>query len=125
MSPNEIHVHSRLFTAISLDRRVQLDKPDGGKRLLGIPVVVDRLIQQAILQRLEPLFDPTFSNSSYVFRLGRSAHMALEQARKYVCQEGRKIVVDLDLERFFDRVNHDGFGVSSAGISNNANAVSR
>lgn len=107
--------HSAALQASLLDgtyqpqpvRGVQLDKPDGGKRQLGIPVVVDRLIQQAILQVLEPIFDPTFSNSSYGFRPGRSAHMALEQARKYVCQEGRKIVVDLDLEKFFDRVNHD------------------
>jgi RNA-directed DNA polymerase len=69
--------------------------------------VVDRLVQQAIPQVLDPLFDPTFSNSSYGFRPGRSAHMALEQARKYVAQEGREFVVDLDLEKFFDRVNHD------------------
>ena len=88
-------------------RGVQLNKPEGGKRQLGIPVVVDRMIQQAILQVLEPIFDPTFSNSSYGFRPGRSTHMALEQARKYVAQEGRGIVVDLDLEKFFDRVNHD------------------
>jgi RNA-directed DNA polymerase len=71
------------------------------------PVVVDRLVQQAILQVLNPIWDPTFSNSSYGFRPGRDAHMALEQARKYVAQEGRGIVVDLDLEKFFDRVNHD------------------
>jgi RNA-directed DNA polymerase len=88
-------------------RGVQLDKPDGGKRQLGIPVVVDRLVQQAILQVLDPIFDPTFSNSSYGFRPGRSAHMALDQARIYVAQEGREFVVDLDLEKFFDRVNHD------------------
>src|SRR5438105_6459114 len=88
-------------------RGVQLKKPDGGKRQLGIPVVVDRMVQQAILQVLEPIFDPTFSNSSYGFRPGRSAHMALEQARKYVAREGREFVVDLDLEKFFDRVNHD------------------
>jgi len=88
-------------------RGVQLEKPDGGKRQLGIPVVVDRLVQQAILQVLNPLFDPTFSNSSYGFRPGRDAHMALDQARIYVAQEGREFVVDLDLEKFFDRVNHD------------------
>jgi RNA-directed DNA polymerase len=86
---------------------VQIPKPGGGQRQLGIPVVVDRLVQQAILQVLEPILDPTFSQSSYGFRPGRSAHMALEQARQYVCQEGREIVVDLDLEKFFDRVNHD------------------
>ena len=88
-------------------RGVQIPKPGGGQRQLGIPVVVDRLVQQAILQVLEPILDPTFSNSSYGFRPGRSAHMALEQARQYVCREGREIVVDLDLEKFFDRVNHD------------------
>jgi RNA-directed DNA polymerase len=88
-------------------RGVQIAKPGGGKRQLGIPVVVDRLVQQAILQVLDPIFDPTFSNSSYGFRPGRSPHMALEQARKYVAQEGREFVVDLDLEKFFDRVNHD------------------
>jgi RNA-directed DNA polymerase len=88
-------------------RGAQIRKPGGGQRQLGIPVVVDRLVQQAILQVLEPIFDPTFSNSSYGFRPGRSAHMALEQARQYVNREGREIVVDLDLEKFFDRVNHD------------------
>jgi RNA-directed DNA polymerase len=88
-------------------RGVQIPKPGGGQRQLGIPVVVDRLVQQMILQVLEPIFDPTFSNSSYGFRPHRSAHMALEQARKYVAQEGREFVVDLDLEKFFDRVNHD------------------
>ncbi len=88
-------------------RGVQIPKPGGGQRQLGIPVAVDRLVQQAILQVLNPIFDPTFSNSSYGFRPGRNPHMALEQARKYVAQEGREIVVDLDLEKFFDRVNHD------------------
>lgn len=73
---------------------------------MGIPTVIDRLVQQAILQVLEPLLDPTFSNSSYGFRPGRGAHDALGQARQYVA-EGRTIVVDLDLEKFFDRVNHD------------------
>jgi len=88
-------------------RGVQIPKPGGGQRQLGIPVAVDRLVQQAILQVLNPILDPTFSNSSYGFRPGRDPHMALEQARKYVAQEGREIVVDLDLEKFFDRVNHD------------------
>jgi RNA-directed DNA polymerase len=88
-------------------RGVQIPKPGGGQRQLGIPVAVDRLVQQAILQVLNPIFDPTFSSSSYGFRPGRDAHMALEQARKYVAQEGREFVVDLDLEKFFDRVNHD------------------
>jgi RNA-directed DNA polymerase len=88
-------------------RGVQIPKPGGGQRQLGIPVAVDRLVQQAILQVLNPILDPTFSNSSYGFRPNRSAHMALQQARIYVAQEGREFVVDLDLEKFFDRVNHD------------------
>jgi len=87
-------------------RGVEIPKPGGGVRQLGIPTVVDRLVQQAILQVLEPLLDPTFSDSSYGFRPGRSAHGALRQAQDYVA-EGRLIVVDLDVEKFFDRVNHD------------------
>lgn len=87
-------------------RGVEIPKPDGGKRQLGIPTVVDRLVQQAIVQVLEPMFDPTFSESSYGFRPKRNAHQALKQAQEYV-QEGRTIVVDIDLEKFFDRVNHD------------------
>jgi RNA-directed DNA polymerase len=88
-------------------RGVEIPKPGGkGVRQLGIPCVVDRLVQQAILQALEPLFDPTFSGSSYGFRPGRSAHQALIKAREYV-QEGYEIVVDIDVEKFFDRVNHD------------------
>lgn len=87
-------------------RGVQIPKPDGGVRQLGIPTVIDRLVQQAILEVLQPLLDPTFSDSSYGFRPGRSAHDALHQAAKYVA-EGRTIVVDMDLEKFFDRVNHD------------------
>jgi RNA-directed DNA polymerase len=85
---------------------VKIPKPSGGVRQLGIPTVVDRFVQQAILQVLEPNFDSTFSESSYGFRPGRGAHDALSQASKYVAG-GRDIVVDLDLERFFDRVNHD------------------
>lgn len=87
-------------------RGVEIPKPGGGVRQLGIPTVVDRLVQQAILQVLEPRLDPTFSASSYGFRPGRSAHDALAAAREYVAG-GRLIVVDLDLEKFFDRVNHD------------------
>jgi RNA-directed DNA polymerase len=86
-------------------RRVEIPKP-GGWRELGIPTVTDRLIQQALLQVLQPLIDPTFSEFSYGFRPGRSAHDAVRQAQRYA-QEGFRIVVDLDLEKFFDRVNHD------------------
>jgi RNA-directed DNA polymerase len=88
-------------------RGVQIPKPGGkGMRQLGIPTVVDRLVQQAMLQVLEPILDPAFSASSYGFRPGRSAHDALAAARQYVA-EGRVIVVDIDLEKFFDKVNHD------------------
>ena len=87
-------------------RRVTIPKPDGGERELGIPTVTDRLIQQALLQVLQPILDPTFSEHSYGFRPGRSAHDAVLAAQSYV-QSGRRIVVDVDLERFFDRVDHD------------------
>jgi RNA-directed DNA polymerase len=87
-------------------RCVEIPKPSGGVRQLGIPTVVDRLIQQALQQVLSPLFEPGFSESSYGFRPGRSAHDAVKQACTYVA-EGRRWVVDLDLEKFFDRVNHD------------------
>jgi RNA-directed DNA polymerase len=87
-------------------RCVEIPKPQGGMRQLGIPTVVDRLIQQALHQALSPVFEPGFSESSYGFRPGRSAHQAVRQAREYAA-EGRRWVVDLDLEKFFDRVNHD------------------
>jgi RNA-directed DNA polymerase len=88
-------------------RGVEIPKPGGkGLRLLGIPTVLDRLIQQAIHQILTPIFDPGFSNSSYGFRPGRSAHQAVPAAQSYVAA-GNRFVVDLDLEKFFDRVNHD------------------
>ena len=87
-------------------RGVKIPKAGGGEGQLGIPTVVDRLVQQAILQVLSPLLDPTFSASSYGFRPGRSAHQAVLQAKEYVA-DGRDIVVDIDLEKFFDRVNHD------------------
>jgi RNA-directed DNA polymerase len=85
---------------------IQIPKPNGGVRQLGIPTVVDRLIQQAIQQVLTPIFDPGFSESSYGFRPGRSAHQAVSMAREFV-KSGRRYVVDMDLEKFFDRVNHD------------------
>ena len=87
-------------------KRVEIPKPSGGTRQLGIPTVIDRLIQQALLQALTPIFESYFSNSSYGFRPGRSAHQAIKQAKEHV-QEGRWWVVDIDLEKFFDRVNHD------------------
>ena len=87
-------------------RRQEIPKSGGGVRQLGIPTVLDRFIQQAILQVLQPIFDPTFSEYSYGFRPGRRAHDAVCQAQRYV-QSGRRWVVDVDLEKFFDRVNHD------------------
>ena len=87
-------------------RKVEIPKPGGGRRMLGIPTVLDRLIQQALHQVMSPLFEAEFSNHSYGFRPGRSAAQAVQQARIYI-EEGRRWVVDADLEKFFDRVNHD------------------
>jgi len=87
-------------------RRVTIPKPEGGERELGIPTVTDRLIQQALLQVLQPILDPTFSEHSYGFRPGRRAQDAVLAAQAYI-QSGRRVVVDVDLEKFFDRVNHD------------------
>ena len=87
-------------------RRVGIPKPDGSERELGIPTVTDRLIQQALLQVLQPLIDPTFSEHSHGFRPGRRAHNAVLAAQRYV-QDGYCIVVDVDLSKFFDRINHD------------------
>jgi RNA-directed DNA polymerase len=87
-------------------RRVEIPKPDGGVRKLGIPTVLDRLIQQAVMQVLQRRWDRTFSENSYGFRPGRSAHQAVAQAQQYIAQ-GYSWCVDLDLEKFFDRVNHD------------------
>src|SRR5713226_673734 len=88
-------------------RKVEIPKATGkGMRMLGIPTVVDRLIQQAVHQVLSPVFEPNFSESSYGFRPNRSAQQAVLKAREYV-REGRRWVVDIDLEKFFDRVNHD------------------
>ena len=87
-------------------RRVEIPKPDGGKRLLGIPTVTDRVVQQAIAQVLTPIFDPTFSESSFGFRPGRNAHQAIRQVQAHVT-DGYRIAVDIDLAKFFDTVNHD------------------
>jgi RNA-directed DNA polymerase len=87
-------------------RRVEIPKPDGGIRLLGVPTVLDRWIQQMLLQVLQGIFDPTFSEHSHGFRPGRSAHEAVRAAQGYV-QAGKDWVVDMDITKFFDRVNHD------------------
>ncbi len=87
-------------------RRVDIPKPQGGERTLGIPTLTDRLIQQALHQVLSPIFEADFSASSYGFRAGRNAHQAVKAAQQYVAA-GRRVVVDMDLEKFFDRVNHD------------------
>lgn len=87
-------------------RRVEIPKPGGGARMLGVPTVLDRFLQQAIQQILQQKWNDTFSDSSYGFRPGRSAHQAIERARQYI-REGWNVVVDMDLEKFFDRVNHD------------------
>lgn len=87
-------------------RKVEIPKPDGGIRVLGIPTVVDRMIQQALSQVLGPIYDPTFSDASFGFRPGRSAHDAVQAAKGHIA-EGYRWVVDMDLEKFFDRVNHD------------------
>ena len=87
-------------------KRVEIPKPDGGIRQLGIPTVLDRFIQQAVMQVLQRRWDQTFSEHSYGFRPGRSAHQAVTKAQQYIA-EGYRWVVDLDLEKFFDRVNHD------------------
>jgi RNA-directed DNA polymerase len=109
-----IHQHKQELIASLMDgsyqpqpvRGVQIPKPGAGMRQLGIPTVVDRLVQQAMLQVLESIIDPHFSESSYGFRPGRGAHDALARAKEFVAG-GRDIVVDIDLEKFFDRVNHD------------------
>lgn len=87
-------------------KRVEIEKANGGVRQLGIPTVLDRMIQQAMQQVLSPIFEPTFSEASYGFRVGRNAQQAIEQAREYVAA-GYEWVVDIDLEKFFDTVNHE------------------
>ena len=87
-------------------RRVEIDKPDGGKRQLGIPTVIDRVIQQAIAQVLTPIFDPDFSDHSFGFRPNRNGQQAIKQVQRII-KEGRRVAVDIDLSKFFDRVNHN------------------
>ena len=87
-------------------RRVEIAKPDGGTRQLGIPTVTDRVIQQAIAQVLTPIFDPDFSEHSFGFRPGRNGQQAVKQVQSII-KEGRRFAVDVDLSKFFDRVNHD------------------
>src|SRR5271157_4461934 len=87
-------------------RRVEIPKPSGGMRMLGIPTVQDRFIQQLLLQVMTPIYEPKFSTHSYGFRPGRNAHDAVKAAQKYV-QEGKGFVVDIDIAKFFDAVNHD------------------
>jgi group II intron reverse transcriptase/maturase len=87
-------------------KRVEIPKPDGGKRQLGVPTVIDRMVQQAMVQVLQPIFEQTFSDSSYGFRPKRNAHQAIQRAKKYY-EEGYTYAVDLDLEKYFDTVNHD------------------
>ena len=106
-------------------RRVEIPKPDGGVRQLGIPTVLDRLIQQAIAQVLTPMFEAVFSPYSYGFRPGRSAHQAVQKSQEYI-REGYDWVVDIDLEKFFDRVNHDMLTLAphaSAGVARVARVV--
>ena len=87
-------------------KRVDIPKAGGGTRMLGIPTVMDRFVQQLLLGVLQPIFEPRFSEHSYGFRPGRGAHDAIKAAQKYV-QEGKEWVVDIDISKFFDHVNHD------------------
>ena len=87
-------------------RRVEIPKPDGGKRNLGVPTVIDRMVQQAVVQVMQPMFEPHFSENSYGFRPGRSAHQAMKKAEEYY-KQGYIRVVDIDLAKYFDTVNHD------------------
>ena len=103
------HIRAQLLEGTyqpKLVRAAEIPKSGGGVRTLGIPAALDRVIQQSILQVLQPRFDPTFSEHSHGFRPGRSAHHAVREAQQYI-QEGKRVVVDVDIEKFFDRVNHD------------------
>jgi len=109
LSENWLKIKEQLLSGTYKPRpvkRVEIPKPDGGIRKLGIPTVVDRFIQQAILQVLQGKYDETFSKHSYGFRPKKSAHQAVFQAQRYI-RDGYRYVVDIDLEKFFDRVNHD------------------
>jgi RNA-directed DNA polymerase len=109
MVENWNHLKSSLLSGTYIPspvRRVEIPKPDGGVRKLGIPTVTDRFIQQAITQALTPIYDPTFSSCSFGFRPGKRAHDAVKLAQSYI-REGYRWVVDIDLEKFFDKVNHD------------------
>jgi group II intron reverse transcriptase/maturase len=109
-----LKTHANLITESLLDgtykpkpvRRVEIPKPDGGIRLLGVPTVLDRMIQQAIALKLNDIFEPVFSDNSFGFRPKRSCHKALMKSKEFI-NEGNRVVVDMDLEKFFDRVNHD------------------
>jgi RNA-directed DNA polymerase len=103
-------------------RRVDIPKPSGGIRTLGVPTVVDRLIQQALHQVLQPLFEPSFSDGSFGFRPGRNAHQALQRAQAFI-RSGKRWVVDIDLEKFFDRVNHDVLMGRVARVVNDARVL--
>jgi RNA-directed DNA polymerase len=100
------HLNTRMPTGNDTTQRTEIEKPDGGKRPLGIPAVIDRVIQQTIAQVLTPIVDPLFSENSFGFRPDRSGQQAVQQVQQIIKQK-RRIAMDMDLSRFFDRVNHD------------------
>ena len=101
----QIHLEAGTYEPSAV-RGVEIEKPNGGTRLLGIPTIGDRVVQQSIQTELQRVFDPYFSENSYGFRPGRSAHQAIERASEYV-KEGKIWVVDMELKSFFDEINHD------------------